>query len=54
MLVISHQPALVNIAHRIYRIKEGVVAAMEEQDGISSDGPEADGGNDQKLASGTV
>jgi ATP-binding cassette subfamily C protein len=32
MLVISHQQALVNIAQRIYRIKEGVVAAMEEQD----------------------
>ena len=54
MLVISHQPALVNIAQRVYRIKEGVIAAMEERDGISSKAPEADGKNDQKMASGTV
>ena len=54
MLVISHQQALVNIAQRVYRIKEGVVAAMDKQDGISSDAPEADGKNGQKLASGTV
>jgi ATP-binding cassette subfamily C protein len=54
MLVISHQPALVNIAQRIYRIKEGVVAAIQEQDGISSDALKADGEKDRKLASGTA
>ena len=54
MLVISHQQALVNIAQRIYHIKEGGVVAMQDQDEISSSAPQVGGGNDQRLASGTV
>jgi ATP-binding cassette subfamily C protein len=54
MLIISHQPALANIAHRVYRIKEGVVAALEEQDGISSNATEVDGKSNQRRVSGSV